>query len=117
MTSAPSHASASVHEVPASNWVRSRTFTSSSAVFCNMVTLLSARTVQCLHTAHITRCLGPALYLNRTSRRFRSCLDVHMALGARRRRVHERAFPVYVRCGATFARLLRLSRRQPSNLA
>src|SRR5262245_5877790 len=37
MTSAPSHASASVHEVPASNWVRSRTFTSSSAVFCDMM--------------------------------------------------------------------------------
>src|SRR5439155_14463665 len=43
MTSAPSHASASVHEVPASNWVRSRTFTSSNAVFCDMVwPLLSA---------------------------------------------------------------------------
>ena len=31
MTSAPSHASASVHEVPASNWVRSRTLIPASA--------------------------------------------------------------------------------------
>src|SRR6266545_6451667 len=60
MTSAPSHASASVHEVPASNWVRSRTFTSSNAVFCDMVwALLLARTVRCVHTFHITRCSGP----------------------------------------------------------
>src|SRR5438132_13306996 len=49
MTSAPSHASASVHEVPASNWVRSRTFTSSSAVFCDMLwtLLLAALTSGC----------------------------------------------------------------------
>src|SRR5260370_40385015 len=31
MTSAPSHASVSVHDVPASNWVRSRTFTPANA--------------------------------------------------------------------------------------
>src|SRR2546422_9522089 len=68
MTSAPSHASASVHEVPASNWVRSRTFTSSNAVFCDMMwALLLARTVRCVPTFHITRCSGRRHPVHRSS--------------------------------------------------
>src|SRR5262245_48097082 len=61
MTSAPSQASASVHEVPASNWVRSRTFTSSNAVFCDMIyppappTVVAAVSGRCVLTAASAR--------------------------------------------------------------
>src|ERR1700746_2072719 len=72
MTSAPSQASASVHEVPASNWVRSRTFTSSSAVFCGTLWFLRlAGTAGCEHMAD---------YLRGAARRANSSMGLRSSL-------------------------------------